>query len=77
MIKKRKKELRKKVLKNCLFCQEKKRPEWRQSSQLAKFLSPRGRILSRSMTGLCAKHQKQLTLAIKHARHLALLPFVI
>ena len=43
---------------------------------LRKFISDRGKISSRSRTGVCAKHQRSMTKAIKRARHLALLPFV-
>ena len=43
---------------------------------LKKFLSERGKILPRRITGTCAKHQRELTVAIKRARHIALLPYV-
>lgn len=42
----------------------------------AKFISERGKILPRRVTGTCAKHQRTLTVAIKRARIMALLPFV-
>ena len=41
-----------------------------------KVLSERAKIIPRRVTGTCAKHQRQLTVAVKRARHLALLPFV-
>ena len=41
-----------------------------------KVLSERAKIIPRRVTGTCARHQRQLTVAIKRARHLALLPFV-
>ncbi|MFH1509118.1 MAG: 30S ribosomal protein S18 [bacterium] len=43
---------------------------------LKRFMSPFARIVSRRRTGLCAKHQRQVTCAIKRARFLALLPFI-
>jgi small subunit ribosomal protein S18 len=44
---------------------------------LQPLLTDRGKIRSRRQTGTCAKHQRQLSVAIKRARHLALLPFVV
>lgn len=61
--------------KNCYFCSEKKEPTYMDPTSLAKFITERGKIFSRSRSGLCAMHQRHLTLAVKHARHLALLPF--
>jgi small subunit ribosomal protein S18 len=43
---------------------------------LQKFLTERGKIMGRARNGLCAKHQRHFTLAVKYARHLALLPFI-
>ncbi|MCI8286057.1 MAG: 30S ribosomal protein S18, partial [Firmicutes bacterium] len=42
---------------------------------LRRFISERGKILPRRVTGTCARHQRALTVAIKRARHLALLPY--
>lgn len=64
------------VPKNCYFCKEKKEPELEDIEVLRRFMSDRGKIHARSRTGICAKHQRRLSIAIKHARHLALLPFV-
>jgi small subunit ribosomal protein S18 len=64
------------VPKNCFFCKEEKVPWYSDVSSLQKFTTDRGKIIGRTRTGLCAKHQRRLTSAIKHARHLALLPFV-
>jgi small subunit ribosomal protein S18 len=61
----------------CTFCTDKadvidyKRPEL-----LRRFLTDRGKIKPRRRTGTCAKHQRRLAVAIKRARHLALLPYV-
>ncbi len=52
-------------------------PTWRDYERLAAFLSVRGRILPRMVTGLSSRQQRVLATAIKHARHLGLLPFVI
>lgn len=64
------------VPKNCYFCKEQKEPNYKDLEVLRRFLTDRGKILPRTRSGICAKHQRRLTLVIKHARHLALLPFV-
>jgi small subunit ribosomal protein S18 len=61
----------------CYFCREKKEPEFNDTSVLMRFLSDRGKITPRSRNGLCAKHQRHMSDAIKYARHLALLPFIV
>lgn len=63
--------------KNCYFCEEKKDPTFHDVAALNRFVTERGKILPRSRSGLCGKHQKRLTKEIKYARHLALLPFVV
>ena len=63
------------VPKNCYFCKEEKIPWYSDVSSLQKFTTDRGKIIARTRSGICAKHQRRLTVAIKHARHLALLPF--
>lgn len=69
---------RKKVVKpkNCFFCKEGKKPEYKDIPTLEKFLTERGKILARSKTGICSKHQKKLMREVKRARFLALLPYV-
>ena len=65
---------RKKV---CIFCADKVDfIDYKDSGKLRKFISERGKILPRRISGTCAKHQRQLTTAIKRARNMALLPFV-
>ncbi len=64
------------VPKSCYFCKEEKTPWYSEVSDLQKFTTDRGKIIARSRSGLCAKHQRRVTASIKHARHLALLPFV-
>ncbi|KAB8141903.1 30S ribosomal protein S18 [Chloroflexia bacterium SDU3-3] len=61
----------------CVYCAEKIRtPDYKDVKRLQRFVSERGKIMPRRRTGTCAKHQRGLTVAIKRARHLALLPFV-
>ncbi len=64
---------RKKV---CAFCVEKVDViDYKDVAKLRRYISERGKILPRRVTGTCAHHQRELTIAIKRARHLALLPF--
>lgn len=60
----------------CLFCQEKlAKIDYKDTSKLRKYIAEGGKILPRRMTGTCAKHQRELAIAIKRARIAALLPF--
>lgn len=60
----------------CSFCSEKVQEiDYKDPIKLRQYISDRGRIASRRRTGTCAKHQRALAIAIKRARHLALLPF--
>ena len=64
---------RKKV---CSFCVDKVESiDYKDIARLRKYVSERGKILSRRTTGTCARHQRALTVAIKRARHIALLPY--
>jgi len=64
--------------KQCIFCKDKATYiDYKQTGMLRGFLTDRGKIRPRRQTGTCAKHQRQLSVAIKRARHLALLPFVV
>lgn len=64
---------RKKV---CAFCQDKsQKMDYKDVNKLRKFISERGKILPRRVTGTCAKHQRELTIQIKRARQVALLPY--
>ena len=60
----------------CLFCKEKMEPDFKEAEVLKKFITERGKIVSRAKTGVCATHQRKLAPEIKRARTLALLPFV-
>ena len=65
---------RKKV---CVFCgKENNEIDYKDVAKLRKYVSERGKILPRRITGNCAKHQRALTVAIKRARHLSLMPYV-
>jgi small subunit ribosomal protein S18 len=60
----------------CSFCVEKVDIiDYKEVGRLRKFITERGKILPRRISGNCAKHQRQLTVAIKRARNVALLPF--
>ena len=61
----------------CQFCVDKvAHIDYKDAAKLRRYVSERGKILPRRMTGTCAMHQRQLTVAIKRARQIALLPFV-
>ena len=63
--------------KACRFCSEKVALiDYKEVERLGKFLTEKGKIIGRRITGNCAKHQRALARAIKRARHAALLPFL-
>ncbi|PIE97717.1 MAG: 30S ribosomal protein S18 [Treponema sp.] len=64
---------RKKV---CRFCSQKLKIDYKDPDSLRRFITERGKILPRRITGTCAKHQRKLALEIKRARAVALLPYV-
>ena len=64
---------RKKV---CVFCGKDNVIDFKDINKLKRYISERGKILPRRITGNCAKHQRALTVAIKRARHLAMMPYV-
>jgi small subunit ribosomal protein S18 len=67
---------RKKV---CVFCADKNHTviDYKDINKLKRYVSERGKILPRRITGNCAKHQRALTVAIKRARHIALMPYTV
>ena len=66
---------RKKV---CVFCGENNGViDYKNVAMLKKYVSERGKILPRRITGTCAKHQRAMTVAIKRARHIALMPYTV
>lgn len=71
--KKFKKPSKKKV---CMFCQNKEEKiDYKDVNKIKKYITEKGKILPRRQTGVCASHQRELSLAIKRARVMALLPF--
>ena len=61
----------------CNFCAEKSEViDYKDVLKLRKYVSERSKILPRRITGTCAKHQRELTIAIKRARHIALIPYI-
>lgn len=64
---------RKKV---CVFCSDKSNIiDYKDVNKLKRYVSERGKILPRRITGNCAKHQRALTVAVKRARHVAIMPY--
>ena len=60
----------------CVFCGTKDTGiDFKDTNKLKRYVSERGKILPRRITGNCAKHQRALTVAIKRARHIALMPY--
>lgn len=69
--------VKKRHKKVCIFCANKSEViNYKDVSKLRRFISDRAKILPRRVTGVCAYHQRELTTAIKRARHIALLPYV-
>ena len=62
--------------KSCYFCSNSEKIDYKDINTLERYLTDRGKIVPRRITGNCAKHQRELTKAIKRARIIALLPFV-
>jgi small subunit ribosomal protein S18 len=61
----------------CLFCTEKvKDIDYKDINKLGRYLTEKGRMIPKRITGNCAKHQRRLALAVKRSRIIALLPFV-
>ena len=66
-------KVRKKV---CALCANKDLVlDYKNADQHKKFVNEKGKILPRRATGACAKHQRDITLAVKRARHIAILPY--
>lgn len=60
----------------CAFCVDKVDDiDSKETSRLRRYITERGKIVPRRISGNCAKHQRQVTIAIKRARHVALMPF--
>ncbi len=74
---KKTRRMTRKVVKNCIFCKQKIEPDYKEVDALSHFMNERGKIIPRSTSGICQKHQRVMALSIKHARHLALIPFLV
>jgi len=73
MIQKRRGRRKKRV---CNYCADKINIiDYKEAPKLRKYISERGKILPRRISGNCAKHQRALTIAIKRSRHIALMPY--
>lgn len=67
----------KRAKKPCPVCEAGVRVlDYKDERTLQRFITDRGKILPRRLTGMCARHQRQVGTAIKRARHIALLPFI-
>jgi small subunit ribosomal protein S18 len=63
--------------KSCYFCKEKiEEVDYKNYNQLRRYVSEKGKIRSRRITGACRRHQDQIAVAVKRAREMALLPYV-
>jgi len=63
--------------KSCYFCREKiAEVDYKNYNQLRRYISEKGKIRSRRITGACRRHQNQVAVAVKRAREVALLPYV-
>ena len=62
---------------NCFFCKDKvDEVDYKNVNQLRRYVSEKGKIRSRRITGACRRHQRQVSVAVKRAREMALLPYV-
>jgi small subunit ribosomal protein S18 len=69
---------RKRIRRNtgpCPFCVSGKTPSYKEYEELARFLTDRAKIVNKDRSGVCTRHQRALTVEIKRARHLGLLPY--
>jgi small subunit ribosomal protein S18 len=67
---------RRRTKKVCWFEQNKVEPDYKDTRIISRYVTERGKIVPRRLSGVSAKNQRKLAIAIKRARHLALLPFV-
>lgn len=65
------------VARNCQFCASKTEPDYKDAATLGKYMTERGKVLGQARSGVCSKHQRALTIAIKRARHVAILPYIV
>ena len=74
--KKRRKQIEIVVPRNCPYCKAGTAPDYKEVDALSKYMNDRAKIQGKSRTGICSKHQRRISNAIKRARHLALLPYI-
>ena len=74
MVKKNIKQVRFK--KSCVFCKKKLEIDYKDVDFISRYISSKGKIISRRLSGNCARHQRKLAKEIKRARFLSLLPYV-
>jgi len=74
---KKKKTKQVRFKKECIFCKKNLEIDYKNIDLLSRFLSSKGKIISRRISGNCAKHQRKLAREIKRARFLALLPYLV
>ncbi len=67
--------LKKQKKKFCQFCKDKSLVDYKDTATLRRYVSDRGKIRARRVTGACTQHQRDIATAVKNARELALLPF--
>ena len=64
-------------IKGCYFCENKKEIiDYKDEKQMRRYTDERGKIVDRRKTGLCSAHQSVISMSVKRARHIAILPFV-
>ena len=76
MRKQNRKRIIRPISNTCGYCDNNTNPDYKEVSALKTYVTNRGKLLGRPRTGLCQKHPRQLTIAVKRARHLAKIPFV-
>ena len=67
---------RRRIRKVCFFTQNNVAPDYKDVDTIRRFITERGKLVPRRLTGTSAKYQRLLAVAVKRARHLALVPFV-
>jgi len=65
------------VARNCIFCQKKSSPDYKEVELLKNFITERSKIIGKDRSGICSRHQRGLAKEIKKARFLGLLPFAV
>ena len=73
---KKRKQFFKPIHDKCPYCESDTNPNYKDYEKLSSYVTDRARILPAIRSGLCAKHQRKVSVEIKRARHLALLPYV-